>query len=162
MWNDHVCVLSLQPCPTLCSPVTVAHQAPLPMEFSRQEYWSGLPFPPPGDLPNPGTEPMSPASPALAGGFLPLCHLGSLEWLYNSQFHLWYILKSSGNRALNRCLCIHVHTSLFLIAQRWKQLIQPWMKKTWNICTRDDYLVLKIWNSDTCSSMDETWRYQVE
>ena len=69
MWNDHVCVLSLQPCPTLCSPVTVAHQAPLPMEFSRQEYWSGLPFPPPGDLPNPGTEPMSPASPALTGVF---------------------------------------------------------------------------------------------
>ena len=38
-----------------------AHQAPLSMEFSRQEYWSGLPFPPPGDLPDPGTEPMSPA-----------------------------------------------------------------------------------------------------
>ena len=40
---------------------TVAHQAPLSMEFSRQEYWSGLPFPSPGDLPNPGIEPMSPA-----------------------------------------------------------------------------------------------------
>ena len=39
----------------------VAHQAPLSMEFSRQEYWSGLPFPPPGDLPNPGTKPGSPA-----------------------------------------------------------------------------------------------------
>ena len=39
------------------------------MEFSRQEYWSGLPFPPPGNLPNPGMEPVSPASPALAGGF---------------------------------------------------------------------------------------------
>ena len=38
-----------------------AHQAPLPTEFSRQEYWSGLPFPSPGDLPNPGTEPRSPA-----------------------------------------------------------------------------------------------------
>ena len=44
-------------------------QAPLSMELSRQEYWSGLPFPTPGDLPNPGTEPESPASPALAGGF---------------------------------------------------------------------------------------------
>ena len=40
------------------------------MGFSRQEYWSGLPFPTPGDLPNPGIEPMSPASSALAGGFL--------------------------------------------------------------------------------------------
>ena len=40
---------------------TVACQAPLSMGFSRQEYWSGLPFPPPGDLPNPGVKPMSPA-----------------------------------------------------------------------------------------------------
>ena len=47
-------------------PWTVAHQAPLPMEFSRQEYWSGLPFPSPGDLLNPGTEPKSSA---LVGGF---------------------------------------------------------------------------------------------
>ena len=43
------------------APWTVAHQAPLSMEFSRQEYWSGLPFPPPEHLPNPGTEPRSPA-----------------------------------------------------------------------------------------------------
>ena len=41
------------------SPRTVAHQAPLSMGFFRQEYWSGLPFPPPGDLPDPGTEPAS-------------------------------------------------------------------------------------------------------
>ena len=45
---------------------SVTRQAPLSVGFSRQEYWSGLPFPPPGDLPNPGIEPMSPA---LAGGF---------------------------------------------------------------------------------------------
>ena len=43
------------------TPLIVAFQVPLPMEFSRQEYWSGLPCPPPGDLPNPGTEPSSPA-----------------------------------------------------------------------------------------------------
>ena len=42
------------------TPWTVAHQAPPSMEFSRQEYWSGLPFPSPGDLPNPGIEPSSP------------------------------------------------------------------------------------------------------
>ena len=48
---------------------TVARQAPLSMEFPRQESWSGLPCLPPGDLPNPGIEPMFPASPALAGGF---------------------------------------------------------------------------------------------
>ena len=45
----------------LATPWTVAHQAPLLMGFSRQEYWSGLPFPSPGDLPNPGIEPGSPA-----------------------------------------------------------------------------------------------------
>ena len=43
------------------TPWTIAHQAPLSMEFSRQEYWSGLPFPSPGYLPNPGIEPRSPA-----------------------------------------------------------------------------------------------------
>ena len=42
------------------TPWTVAHQAPPPMGFSRQEYWSGLPFPSPGDLPDPGVEPRSP------------------------------------------------------------------------------------------------------
>ena len=48
---------------------TVAHQAPLSMGFSRQKYWSELPCPPPRDLPNPGVEPMSLSSPALADGF---------------------------------------------------------------------------------------------
>ena len=51
------------------NPWTVACQAPLFMGFSRQEYWSGLPCPPPGDLPDPGTEPLSQASSALADGF---------------------------------------------------------------------------------------------
>ena len=49
---------------------TAARQAPLSTGFSRQEYWSGLPFPPPGDFLNPEVEPASPTSPALAGGFL--------------------------------------------------------------------------------------------
>ena len=69
-----------QLCPTLCDPQTVACQAPFPMEFFRQEYWSGLPFPTPEDLPNPRIEPQSLASPALAGRFLPLYHLGSSSW----------------------------------------------------------------------------------
>ena len=51
------------------TPWTVAHQAPLPMGFSRQEYLSGFPFPPPGDLPDPGIKPWSLLSPLLAGGF---------------------------------------------------------------------------------------------
>ena len=48
-------------CPTLATPWTVAHQAPLSMGFSRQEYWSGLPFPSSRDLPDPGIKPGSPA-----------------------------------------------------------------------------------------------------
>ena len=51
------------------TPWTVDHQAPLSMEFSRQEYWSGLPLPAPGDLPGPGIKPVSLVSPALRGGF---------------------------------------------------------------------------------------------
>ena len=56
-----MCELVTQLCLTLATPWTVAHQTPLSMGFSRQEYWSGLPCPPPGDLPNPGIEPKSPA-----------------------------------------------------------------------------------------------------
>ena len=52
----------------LCNPMTVAHEAPLSMEFSRQEYWSELPFSSPGDLPDPGIEP---ESAALQADFLP-------------------------------------------------------------------------------------------
>ena len=67
------CHLVAKLCLTLATPWTVAHQAPLSMEFSKQEYWSGLPCPPPGDLLNPGTEPTSPASQA---DYLPLSHQG--------------------------------------------------------------------------------------
>ena len=57
---------------------TVTHQAPLSMGFSRQEYWSGLPCPPPGDLPDPGIELVPPASPVLQMDSLPLSHQGRL------------------------------------------------------------------------------------
>ena len=56
-----MCVLATQLCPAFATPWTAAHQAPLSMEFFRQEYWSGVPFPCPGDLPDPGIEPRSPA-----------------------------------------------------------------------------------------------------
>ena len=56
---------------------TVACQGPLSMGFSRQEYWSGLPSPPPGDLPNPGIEPRPPVTLALQADFLLLSHKGS-------------------------------------------------------------------------------------
>ena len=55
------CSSIAQSCLTLATPWTVAHQAPLSMGFSRQEYWNGLPCPSLGDLPDPGIEPWSPA-----------------------------------------------------------------------------------------------------
>ena len=57
---------SLRSSPTLCDPMDQAHQNPLSMGFSQQNYWNGLSHPPPGDLPDPGIKPASPASPALA------------------------------------------------------------------------------------------------
>ena len=66
---------------------TVVHQAPLFMGFSRQEYWIGLPFPSPEDLPNAGIEPMSLMSLELAGGFLPLAPSGKPQFsLYICKF----------------------------------------------------------------------------
>ena len=56
------------------TPGTVAHQAPLSMGFCRQEHWSGSPCPPPGDLPDPETEPTSPVAPALHLNSSPLRH----------------------------------------------------------------------------------------
>ena len=56
------------------TPWPVAYQAPLSMGFSRQEYWSGLPRPASGDLPNPGIEPRSPVAPPLQADSLPLSH----------------------------------------------------------------------------------------
>ena len=59
-------VLSCSVLSDAVTPGIMAHQAPLPLEFSKQEYWSGVPFPPPGDLPDSGTDL---TSPALVGGF---------------------------------------------------------------------------------------------
>ena len=64
---------------------TVARKAPLSMEFFRQEYWSGLPCPPPGDLPDAGMEPTSLVCSALAGGFF----TSSSTW----EAHTLYILS---------------------------------------------------------------------
>ena len=73
---------------TLCDPVDCSPKAPLSMVFSQQEYWSGLPFPPPEDLPNPGIKPVCPGSPALAGGFLTAEPLGSRGWKkYSNGIH---------------------------------------------------------------------------
>ena len=63
-------------------PWTAARQASLSLEFSRQEYWSGLPFSTPGDLPDPGIEAMSPAALALQVDSLPVSHWGNPMGIY--------------------------------------------------------------------------------
>ena len=70
------------------TPWMVARQAPLSMEFSRQEYWSRLPFPSPGDLPNPGIKPAFPASPAMACRFFTTEPPGKLlqRYKYEASF----------------------------------------------------------------------------
>ena len=112
-----VCMLSSFSCVRLCAhPRTVAHQAPLSMGFSRQEYWSGLPFSSPRELPNPGIEPMSPMSPALAGGFFTTsgtCRTPNKDKL------------SSALTPLQLGLCLIVPLNLFL--KTTHQAFPPWI-----------------------------------
>ena len=98
-WNYHNIVnwlslsLVIKLCPTLATPWTVACQAPLSMGFSRQEYWRGLPFPSPGNLPDPEIGPTVPASsPALQADSLPLGPLGKHIYV------LWLSPKSFGDK----------------------------------------------------------------
>ena len=98
----NVCVLSCFSCVWLLAILwTVAHQAPLSMGFSRQEYWSGWPCPPLGDLPDPGTEPTSLTSPALQACSLPLAPLGKPKWISNCK----RINNSSHQLLYTECLC---------------------------------------------------------
>jgi len=76
----NVKVLAAQSCPTLCDPIDLGHQAPLFMEFSRQEFWNGLPFPSPGDFPDPRIEPVSPL---LQADFFPSEAPGSPTFINN-------------------------------------------------------------------------------
>ena len=103
----YACVLSRFSCVRLFATLwSVVRQAPLSMEFSRQEYWSGLPFPPPGDLPNPGIEPRSPTLQADSSQGKPKnTELGSLSLL---QGIFW---TQDLNRGLLHCRQILYHLS---------------------------------------------------
>ena len=110
----------IQLCATLW---TVAHQTPLSMEFSRQEYWSGLQWPPPVDLSNAGIKPTSLTSPALAGSFFTtgvgfyFFSRGSFQprdWIHVSCIGRWilYPWVTSSVQLLNRVrLCDSMHTA---------------------------------------------------
>ena len=110
-----ICAQSLQPCPTLCSLWTVDHQVPMSMGFSRQNYWSGLPCLPPGDLPEPGIKSTS-VAPALQLDSLLLSHWGTpppsicihlSKWSCGSDF------KSKENKSKNNQMGPH-QTEKFL------------------------------------------------
>ena len=90
-----MCVLSYSVASDSVTPWTVAHQTSLSMGFSRQEYWSELPFPTPGDLPAPGTELISSASPALAGRFLTIVPPGK-PITYNILGYIWGLITVPG------------------------------------------------------------------
>ena len=74
----------------LATPWTAAHQAPLSTGHSRQEYWSGLPCPPPGHLPDPGIEPTSITSPTVAGGFFTT----RATWEAHTYTYIHFLLDS--------------------------------------------------------------------
>ena len=83
------------------TPWTVACQAPLSVEFSRQEYQSGQPFPSPGDLPDPGIEPGSLASPVLAGGFFTTEPPGKYWMQFDNNNKVIFELKNKKGKSLD-------------------------------------------------------------
>ena len=103
-------------CPTLAIPWTVAHQAPLSMGFSRQEYRSGSPFRSPGDLPDPGIEP---GSPALQQIFYQLSHRGALVCFLTC----WSFIHSAGTGLYRGLRSIEVarEAALSVIHNLWLQ-----------------------------------------
>ena len=109
----YVCVNSLSHVRRFTTLCTTTHQVPLSIGFSRQEHWSGLPFPPPEDLPDPGIEPLSLASPALTDRFfLPLSKLINTyinECVNKEQ-------KAIGNLSLK---CCQVHIPLVLLIMQY-------------------------------------------
>ena len=105
---------SLQPCLTLCNPMNCSPPGSLSMGFSRQEYWSGFQCPPPGDLPNPGIEPASLMSLALAGRFF----ITGTTWEALSRANFSVIYR----RPLGRCSSKY---GAWLINPDWYQFQPP-------------------------------------
>ena len=117
---------SLGHVPLFATPWTIVCQAPLSVEFSRQEYWSGLLFPTPGDLPDPGIEPMSPVSPALAGDFFTHWVTGETLVLvnYRNLFQFYGLPRWCRGKELT-CQCRRCERCRF---NPWVEKI-PWRRK---------------------------------
>ena len=124
----HMCMLScFSHVQLFATPWTVAHQAPLSMVFPRQEYWSGLPFPSPGDLPNPWIKPASLKSPALAGRFFTTRATweGPKKHFCREKNKVIQKLKIF-TYPLAVCIPMFI-AALFTIAETWKQPKCPLM-----------------------------------
>ena len=107
-----MCVQLLSCVQPFVTPWTVAHEAFLSMEFSRQEYWSGLPLSTPGDLPNPGIEPTSLVSPVSSRGFFTT----SATWEIPITYIFWFefiisIVKMKSQYSLLRVVFLMVNLS---------------------------------------------------
>ena len=129
-------ILSCAPlCPTLSNSITVACQAPLSMRFFRQEYWSGLPFPPPEDLPDPRMEPVSFGSPWIGRQILYHCNQGNhLLWekdfLYSQKLpkvdslYFWKIRYANMKPGIT--LAIFLPTKKYILGSKWRMNLAPW------------------------------------
>ena len=105
----------LQSCLTLCDPMDCSRPGSPSMGFSRQEYWSGLPFPPLGDLPSPGIEPTSPVSPALRGGFFTTATWeGLILWLVKPKTGVKNVPKTKWLKKNSKA----VHWPLFCLSPK--------------------------------------------
>ena len=147
------CVQSLSRVRLFVTPWTVARQALLSMGFSRQEHWSGLPCPPPGDHPDPGIEPAFPKPPALAG------RVFTISSTWEAQTHIWRannksLWKYKQLLALSRGHDEVFYTTLTALLQCWshtqiKSHQNSYKGKEWDhssllgLCPRQSRLVLK-------------------
>ena len=124
------------------TPWTVARQAPLSMECSRQEYWSGLPFPAPGDLPEPGVKLSSLVSPALAARFFTTAPPGSPDLLYG---YFLTFLKTFNISTSLHCPAIWkgflhlVNSYLLFQAHLTPKMAMPTQLTPNNICAQDRF-----------------------
>ena len=135
VWCMHACMLSHFSRIWLFATLwTIALQAPLSMGISKQEYRSGLPSPPPGDLPNPG---IKPAVPALQANSLPLSHWGSPIW-YGTLIH-FQMLKQPCTSVISRSVS---HGILFLYAVGF-HLLGFWGEGVWEFLI---YIHIRYWS----------------
>ena len=126
-----VCIFSCSFVSDLCDPMGSSPPGSSVHGFCKQEYWSGLPFPTPGDLPDPGIEPTSPASSALAGGFFTTVPAGKpIFKTVNTKIKLWSDFPNNNNItwSTNRgvilitmdCTQMWVYSKIFFAHLPWK------------------------------------------